>query len=183
MSEEFMELSKNRAVFARTAALALLVALFVATFAAISARAQTDDAKGPLTESDVLALQKKFQDAGIHPDMPTLSALIADNATFIHDSGLVQTKAQFINSITSGQMKALSYKMKDAKVVFFRGGAIVLAVDDLTVAPPRNAPSGAARLLHLRISTVWLRKLDGWQIILNQGTSLEPAKDASSASH
>ena len=179
-----MELSKNRAVFGRTAALALLVALFVTTFAAISARAQTDDAKGPLTESDILALQKKFQDAGIHPDMPALSALIADNATFIHDSGLVQTKAQFINSITSGQMKALSYRMKDAKVVFFRGGAIVLAVDDLTVAPPRNAPAGASpRVLHSRISTVWLRKLDGWQIILNQGTSLEPAKDASSASH
>jgi len=166
-----MNFSKNRAVSANTpariSAFALLAVLLVCVLAAPPARSQSapaDDTKGALKPEQILALQKKFQDAGIHPDMPTLSALIADNATFIHDSGLVQTKAEFINAITSGKMKALSYKMKDAKVVPFRGGAIVLAVDDLTVAPSRT--------LHLRISTVWLRKLDGWQIILNQSTSL-----------
>jgi len=148
------------------AALALFAALLVAGPAAPPARAQSDDAKGALNATQILALQKKFQDAGITPDMPVLSALVADNATFIHDSGLLQTKAEFINAITSGKMKAISYKMKESKVVFFKGGAIVLAVDDLTVAPSRT--------LHLRISTVWLRKLDGWQIILNQSTSLAP---------
>ena len=166
---------------AAVTALALL--LIVACMAATSARAQTDDAKGALNAAQILALQKKFQDAGITADMPTLSALVADNATFVHASGLVQTKAEFINSITSGEMKVINYKITESKVVFFKGGAIVLAVDDATVAPSRKTASGSApRQLHMRISTVWLRKLDGWQIILNQGTSLAGTPPAGATS-
>lgn len=155
----------------RIAALALL--LFVTALMANTARAQTAAPKGALNEAQVLALQKKFQDASMAADLPTLSALMADNATFIHGSGAVQTKAEYINSITSGQMKLTTYELKESKVIFFKDGAIVVGLTDVGLAPARNAAPGAPpRLIHMRVSTVWLRKLDGWQIVLNQGTPL-----------
>jgi Domain of unknown function (DUF4440) len=155
-----------------TAALVLAI-LLAAGIMAGSAYAQTAAPKGALGEAQVLALQRQFIDSGIVGNLPALSALVADNATFIHGSGLMQTKAQFIDSITSGEMNLTSYKVKESKVVFFKDGAVVLALVDVTLAPPRKAAPGTPpRMLHMRVSTVWLRKLDGWQIILNQGTPL-----------
>ncbi|MGC2333862.1 MAG: nuclear transport factor 2 family protein [Candidatus Acidiferrales bacterium] len=147
--------------------------LFVAGLTVASACAQTGAPKGALDKAQILALQKKFQDASVAADLPALSALMADNATFIHGSGLVQSKAQYIDSITSGQMKLTTYELKESKVTFFKDGAIVVALTDVGLAPPRNAAPGTlSRLLHMRVSTVWLRKLDGWQLVLNQGTPL-----------
>jgi len=165
-------------------ALALAMVLFVASSAASPARAQTGNPKGELNEAQVLALQKKFQEASMAADMPALSALMADNAVFIHGSGVVQTKAQYINSITSGQMKLTTYDLKDAKVTFFKDGAIVVGLTDIGLATPHNAHAGASpRLIHMRVSTVWLRKLDGWQLILNQGTPLADSSPAATPSH
>jgi hypothetical protein len=179
-----MMLSKNRLVSIFIAIVATAIAL---SGAPRTAHAQTSAPKGPLTEAQLLDLQKKFQDACVADDMPTLSALMADNATFVHGSGFVQTKSQFINSITSGQLKVTTYELKDAKVVFFDGGAIVTGLIDVGLAPPPSAAAGTPpRLLHMRGSTVWLRKLDGWQLILNQGTPLmgpPPAAAPPSASH
>jgi ketosteroid isomerase-like protein len=181
-----MRLTKKRVISIGATAISariLATMLFVAGLTAGSVRAQTTAPEGALNEQQVLALQKKFQDASMAADMPTLSALMADDATFIHGSGLVQTKAQYINSITSGQMKLSTYELKESKVVFFKGGAIVVGLTDVGLAPPPNAAPGTPpRLLHMRISTVWLRKLDGWQLILNQGTPLAGPPPAA-ASH
>lgn len=154
-------------------ALTLALLLLVAALVACGAGAQTAGPKGALNEAQVLALQKKFQQASMAADLAALSALMADNATFIHGSGVAQTKAEYINSITSGQMKLTTYELKESKVTFFKDGAIVVGLTDVGLAPPRNAAPGTpARLIHMRVSTVWLRKLDGWQLILNQGTPL-----------
>jgi ketosteroid isomerase-like protein len=150
-----------------------VVVIFVALLDAQSAASQTSAPQGKLTETEILALQRKFQAASVAADLPTLSALMDDNATFIHGNGLAQTKAQYINALTTGQMKLTAYEIKESKVTFFKDGAVVVALSEVGLAPARNAPAGAApRLLRLRVSTVWLRKLEGWQLVLNQGTPL-----------
>jgi ketosteroid isomerase-like protein len=180
-----VRLPKNRFVSTRIAAVAAITMMtLVAGLTAGSAHAQTASLKGPLNEAQVLELQKKFQDASLAADMPTLSALMADDATFIHSNGVVDTKAQYINSLTSGRLKLSTYELKESKVVFFDGGAIVVGVTDVGLVPPPNAAPGTSpRLLRMRISTVWLRKLDGWQVILNQGTPLAGPPPAASPSH
>jgi ketosteroid isomerase-like protein len=166
------------------AVLTFAMMLFIAGPAADSVRAQTAAPEGVLTEAQVIALQKKFQVASMAADMPTLSALMADDATFIHGTGLVQTKAQFINSITSGELKLTRYELRQSKVTFFKDGAVVVGLTDIGLAPPHNAAPGTPpRLLHMRVSTVWLRKLDGWQLILNQGTPLLSGPPPSAATH
>lgn len=155
---------------------ALTLALLLpaaALIACAAAGAQTAGPKGALNEAQILALQKKFQQASMAADLPALSALMADNAMFIHGSGVAQTKAEYINSITSGQLKLTTYELKESKVTFFKDGAIVVGLTDVGLAPLHHAAPGTPpRLIHMRVSTVWLRKLDGWQLILNQGTPL-----------
>jgi ketosteroid isomerase-like protein len=165
-----MRLSKNRFI---SVFITIVATAIACSGVPRSIHAQTSAPKGPLTEAQILDLQKKFQDACVAADMPTLSALMADDAVFVHGSATVQTKAQFINSITSGQLKVTTYEIKEPRVVFFDGGALVTGLIDVGLAPPPSAAAGTPpRLLHMRGSTVWLRKLDGWQLILNQGTPL-----------
>jgi hypothetical protein len=123
------------------------------------------------TEAQMLDLQKQFEDASIAADAPKVSALMSDDAIFVHGSGAVQTKAEYINSLTSGQLKLSTYQMDGGKVVFFRGGAVVSGPTEISLVVPGGAPPRSLRLL---ISTVWVEKPSGWQVVLNQGTSIAP---------
>jgi hypothetical protein len=142
-------------------------------FAAANARrlsAQNGAAMGPkMTEAQMLDLQKQFEDASIAADAAKVSALMSDDAMFVHGSGALQTKAEYINSLTTGQLKVSTYQMNDGKVVFFDGGAVVSGPTDIGLVLPGGAPP---RMLHLRVSTVWLAKPTGWQVVLNQGTPI-----------
>jgi|HubBroStandDraft_6_1064221.scaffolds.fasta_scaffold74075_3 hypothetical protein len=145
----------------------------VMLFAAGSARrvsAQNEAATGPkMTAAQMLDLQKQFEDASIAADAVKVSALMSDDAIFVHGSGAVQTKAEYINSLTTGQLKLSTYQTNNGQVVFFDGGAVVTGPTDIGLVSPGGAPP---RLLHLRVSTVWIAKPTGWQVILNQGTPI-----------
>ena len=168
-----MRPAKNGFVSTRipSVVLAFILSLLISGFATSSTPVQSAALKGALDEAQVIALQKKFQKASVDGDMPALSALLTDNATLIHGNGQVQTKAEYINSITSGKMKFTTYDLKDSKVIFFKDGAIVVGLADIALAAPHDA-SASPHLLHMRISSVWVRKLDGWQLILSQDTPL-----------
>ncbi|HEX4002740.1 MAG TPA: nuclear transport factor 2 family protein [Candidatus Acidoferrales bacterium] len=153
----------------RVALVALAMGLFGSVLTARFAPIQAATRKGALNQAEIIALQEKFQKASVAGDMPELSALMTDNATVIHGNGLVQTKAEYINSITSGKMKFTAYDLKDSKVIFFKDGAIVVGVADIVLAPSHGA-TAAPHPLRMQISSVWLRKLDGWQLILSQDT-------------
>jgi hypothetical protein len=134
--------------------------------------AQSDAAmKQKPTEAEMLGLQKQFEDASIAADAAKVSALMSDDAIFVHGSGAVQTKAEYIRSLTSGQLKLFTYQMDGGKVVFFRGGAVVSGPTEISLVVPGGASPRSLRLL---ISTVWVEKPSGWQVVLNQGTNIAP---------
>ena len=154
------------------------VSIGIATIAAVLllvagsarlAKAQNRAMKPKMTEAQLFELQKQCEDASVAADATRVSALMSDDAIFVHGSGAAQTKAEYINSLTTGQLKVSTYQMNDGKVVFFDGGAVVSGPTDIGLVLPGGAPP---RMLHLRISTVWLAKPSGWQIVLNQGTPI-----------
>ena len=158
----------NRTRSVGIAAIATVI-LFAAGIVQLSS-AQNGAAMKPKTnEAQMLDLQKQFEDASIAADAAKVSALMSDDAIFVHASGATQTKAEYINSLTTGQLKVSTYQMNDGKVVFFDGGAVVSGPTDIGLVLPGGAPP---RMLHLRVSTVWLAKPTGWQVVLNQGTPI-----------
>ena len=152
------------------AAIAVAILLVVGTVQLSSAQNGAAIRQKP-TEAQMLDLQKQFEDASIAAEAAKVSALMSDDAIFVHGSGAVQTKAEYINSLTSGQLKLLTYQMDRGKVVFFPGGAVVSGPTEISLVVPGGAPPRSLRLL---ISTVWVEKPSGWQVVLNQGTSIAP---------
>ena len=165
-----MKQGRNR--FALLAVVAMAMALVCG---APAANAQAT-AKSKLTETQVLDLQKQFQSATVAADAATIGKLMADDAIFVHGSALVQTKAEFLEAATKGQFRITTYEIKEAKVVFFDGGAIVSGMQDVTLAP--RAPGGQPFEVQMRVSSVWVPKPAGWQLILNQGTPIQPPPPA-----
>lgn len=130
-------------------------------------------AEGPqLTKEHALKLQDEFQRAVVAADSAALDKLMADDCTFIHGNAMQQTKAQFMGMLKSGAMKVSEFKSSSQQVILFHGGAIVISVVDWGMAPPHAAPNAPPMVLPMRISNVWVRTGAGWQLILEQDTSL-----------
>ncbi len=156
----------------RKNSLSLYLAAFliaVATAAAGVARA----ADGPrLTKEEALKLQDSFQRSVVAADGAALDKLMAADCTFIHANALQQSKEQFMGMLKSGAMKVSEFKSSSQAVTLFHGGAIVISVIDWGMMPPHGAANAHPMILPMRISDVWAHTDAGWQLILEQDTSL-----------
>jgi ketosteroid isomerase-like protein len=161
------------------------IAAFVAAMlllAGTARRAGAQTSQSSTTQKDLVDLQKKFQDLAVAGDSAGVSAMMSDEAIFIHGNGAAQSKAEFLTAMAAGQLALSLYELKDPKVVIFDGGAIVSGLVDIAF----KAPSGSQappRILHMRGSSVWVQRPSGWRLILDQDTSLAgpPAPSAPAA--
>jgi ketosteroid isomerase-like protein len=165
-----MSLSKNRLI--ATLAAAAMAAAFIIAAVAMRANAQSSTA-----ENEVLAAQKKFTDACVAGDAATLNSVMADNAIFIHGNGAMQSKSEFVDAVTTGKLPISQYDLHDPKVVPFNGGAIVTGLIDFGIKPPAGS-TNPPMVLHFRGSAVWLHSAAGWQLILDQDTTLAAPRSA-----
>jgi len=147
--------------FVTTAAVAVMI------FAGAALRARAQASK----QDEVLQLQKKFQDACVSGDTSAVAPLMAEDAIFIHGNGAAQSKTEFLAAITNGQLALSAYDLKDPKVVLFDGGAIVSGLVDIAFKAPPGA-TAPGRVLHMRGSSVWVHTSAGWQLKLDQDTTL-----------
>jgi ketosteroid isomerase-like protein len=155
--------------------LVFAAALLLILAAARAARTQAATSKH-LTAEQALDLQKRFQDATVADDTAAIRELMADDAIFVHGNALVQTKAEFLEAATKRQFRIKKYEIKNAKVVLFEGGAIISGVEDISLAPRAVGEQPAE--VQMRVSSVWVAKPAGWQLILNQGTPIQAAPAA-----
>lgn len=172
----------------RTKSLALYfsAALLMAVFFGIGAVRAANAARGSaqLTKDEALKLTNDFQKATVGAEAATLDKLMADDCIFIHGNGMVQTKAVFTSMLTSGRMKVTSWDMKSPNVMLFNGGAIVTGESDWVMMPPGGSASANPMTLHLRVSQIWVHTAKGWQLILDQDTSIaQPAGMRPAGSH
>jgi len=158
-----MSLSKNRLI--GTLAAAAMAATLLVAGIALRAKAQSS------ADDEVLAMQKKFTDACVAADGATLNSVMADNAIFIHGNGVMQSKSEFIDAITTGKLGVSQYDVKDPKIIAFDGGAIVTGLVDFGIKPPAGS-AAPPRVLHFRGSAVWLHSSSGWHLIFDQDTTL-----------
>jgi hypothetical protein len=154
-------------------ALYFCAALLMATFMGGTAiRAANAGGSAQLTKNEALKLTNDFQKATVAGDAATLDKLMANDCIFIHGNGMVQSKAVFTSMLTSGRMKVTSWDMKSPDVMLFNGGAIVTGESEWVMAPPPGSASTNPMSLHLRVSQIWVHTAKGWQLILDQDTSI-----------
>ena len=127
--------------------------------------------------AEVLAAEKARTVALEHSDVAALEQIMADDVTYIHASGKVDTKKSYLDAIRSGQLHYISWQPKSLNVRVVGNAAVIdgeytVRVSDLRVQPTPFDIS-------IFILTVYERRNGHWQQIAWQSTrdtALSPLK-------
>lgn len=121
------------------------------------------------TSKAFIALDSERAEAQIQRDFAALDRLLADDLTYIHASGLVQNKADFIADLKSNKRLYTSIKNSDVTVRLLKGVAVITARSDIHLVH-----EGKENDLSLRVTEVYAKRKGSWQLIAYQSTRLTP---------
>lgn len=117
----------------------------------------------------VLSVDNERADAQMRGDFAALAELLGDDLTYIHASGLVQNKADFIADLKSGKRSYTSIKSSELNVRVLQGSAIITGNSEISVTH-----EGKENKLSLRITEVYAQRNGHWQLIAYQSTRVTP---------
>jgi len=132
----------------------------------LPALALTATASDPKAEKQILAIMDTYKDAMIHNNAEVLGKLLHDDLTFVHSGGQVQTKADVLQSVTSGKNVITRMEFSDSGVRFYGNTALVKCRVDLWHSD--------TNIVHMNILHVWINGARGWQLAARQATRLIP---------
>lgn len=131
------------------------------------ALAQTAPSFTSKVEREIQQLDSLRVQAMIHADSSTLARVLADDLTYTHTNGRVDTKAQLIASLVSGKLKyeAISYEQTQLRsygTVAVNTGLVMMQVK-----------AGEQRLrFQARFTSVYVKQGEHWQMAVWQSTRL-----------
>lgn len=113
---------------------------------------------------EVNAAMDAFKHALIHKDGKALAKMLAEDLTYTHSAGQLETKADLIQSITSGKSIIERLDYSDSSVRVYGNTALWKGRVDLYHSP--------TNIVHMNVLHVWLRSGDGWKLVARQATRL-----------
>ncbi len=119
----------------------------------------------------VLAAQDARFAATIKADVAALSALMTDDLTYTHSSGVTETKAEFLDGIRSGKYAYRSIDSKDRRVRLHGEAAIVSGTAHIVIEP-----GGKRTEIDLYFSELYVKEGGAWRMALWQATRLPAPK-------
>ena len=137
----------------------LLWSLVFAMLVLNNARAGVND--------DIAALEDQRIAAYLVSDVAPLEKIFADEMTYVHSSGIADTKRKVIDSFTSGDLKIHKFDREEMKVREI--GDLVLAT---AIGKVELTMKGKEAKFSLRYSALYAKRPGGWQIVYYQGTRL-----------
>jgi ketosteroid isomerase-like protein len=141
--------------------LAALIAT-VTVFALFPASVSAGDAE------DVRAVDLRRISALIHADRPALEALLADEVTYGHADGRLQTKPELLAALAGGAVTYQSYDGPPPVVRIHENMAILSGVAELEATA-----RGTKVKLWLRYLAVYGKRDGAWRLTAYQSTRLE----------
>jgi type IV pilus biogenesis protein CpaD/CtpE len=124
-------------------------------------------ATGPMASADdlpaVTAAAEKLRLAMIDPTRDNLSALVADDLSYGHSSGKVDTKSSFIADLLSGASDFVTIVITDQTVKLVGNDAIVRH----TLTADTN-DSGKPGKVTIKILGVWQKQGGQWRLLARQ---------------
>jgi hypothetical protein len=127
------------------------------------------DANDP--KMQVMMKMQDLRNALLSKDSVSLSALLADDVSYGHSSGIIQTKAQLIRDVISGLQDYKSIEPSDLNVRVYDNTAIaVLKLKTNVIA------NGNVMDLNLNATFTWVKINNAWKLVARQAVKL-PAAD------
>ena len=127
---------------------------------------------------DVMATEEARVTALEHSDVAALDRIMADDVTYIHASGKVDTKKSYLEAIRSGQLRYISWQPKGLHArMLGNDGAVIHGEYAVRVTDSRVHPNPFD--INIFILTAYARRDGRWQQIAWQSTrdvATSPAK-------
>jgi hypothetical protein len=127
------------------------------------------DCSGTITVEEALKAEEARFAAQMAGDVAAMQRLFGDDLVYIHSSTLEDTKASFIESIRSGNVKYRSMQRGDVKVRTYGCIAIVSGRAKFEVTA-----RGQELSLDLLYHAVWAKRAAGAQFVSWQATRVMP---------
>ena len=138
-----------------------------ATLQAAAGGGGAQDCSGTITVEEALKAEQDRYAAQMKGDAAAMQRLIGDDLVYIHSSTVQDTKASFIESIRSGNVKYRTMKRGDVKVRTYGCIAIVSNGANFGVTV-----KGENRTLNLLFHAVYTKRAAGVQFVSWQATKL-----------
>ena len=133
----------------------LLLALLL-PFAALA-----DDA------ADLKAMDQRWAASTVKNDAADVGRIFADDLRYVHGSGKVETKQEFLASMKSGSMKYHSIEMDELAVRVLGETAVVTSTPHI-----RIFIDGKDQDFRVRFLRVYVKRGGRWQLSFHQATRL-----------
>ena len=143
----------------------LLLSLALGTTAALAAPSSSPTSQ---EAKEVLAVEEARTTALDNSDIAALECIMADDVTYIHASGKVDTKKTYLDAIRSGQLHYISWQPLHLNVRVFADAAVIDGEYVVRVTDSRVQPTPFD--ISIFILTVYQRRNGRWQQIAWQST-------------
>jgi ketosteroid isomerase-like protein len=144
---------------------ALLLSLLLVS-ASPAARAEPKSPKVPADAAVKAAELARFE-AATKNDLDTLGKLLADDLTYSHATGVLETKEVFLASLKSGKLQFRKIEPADLQVRVYDKTAIINGTAKVSVVS-----DGQPKDISLRFTDVWVNRGGRWQMVAWQSTKL-----------
>jgi hypothetical protein len=140
------------------------VLLFAGAMSATASRQETSDS----LSAEVLAAENGRTAALVRSDVASLEKILADDLTYVHASGKVDTKASMLEAIRSGQIHYISWQAKNMHVRALGNTAVLNGEYLVRVTDRRVQPDPFD--INILILSVYAKRSGRWQQIAWQST-------------
>src|SRR3954452_9019057 len=140
----------------------IILAFLVSTLT-FSSKAQQNN----LAKQEVMMKMANLRNAILSKDSVALSKLLADDVTYGHSNGLIQTKAEVIRSIMSGEQDYKSIEPSNMVVRVYDNAGIVNTNMKASVIY-----QGKPNELNMAVTFTWVKINGDWKLVARQSVKL-----------
>ena len=116
---------------------------------------------------DIITLENRRIEAMINQDTQALDEILAEDLSYTHSTARVETKAEFISSVTSGRTQYRSMERDDVRVRRYGDTAVVTGHANVHVDA-----NGREIKFQIRFIDVYAKRDDVWRMVAWQSTKL-----------
>ena len=142
----------------------IILAFFLAILLTFSSKAQQDNSA---KQTEVMMKMENLRNALLSKDSVALSNLLADDVTYGHSSGLIQTKAELIRSIMSGEQDYKSIEPSNMVVRIYDNAGVVNAKVKANLIY-----QGKPTDLNMAVTFTWVKISGEWKLVARQSVKL-----------
>jgi len=118
-------------------------------------------------QSQVMMKMLSLKNSLIAKDSVALSIILADEVTYGHTNGIIQTKAQLIRSVVSGEQDYKSIDPSDMKIRVYENTGVVTMNSKVSMIYQSKPLE-----LNMFVTLVWIKNNDDWKLVARQSVKL-----------